>query len=96
MPGRYIIDQHAAELLQRLAVLTQRLRLCAKSVIGPDQFVSFLQPAIDQQVHSTPAFLSILTTFEHGDLSSLVGQLLYARTPLVTSVGGQAERHRAT
>ncbi|CAN1605943.1 protein of unknown function [Pseudomonas mediterranea] len=29
--------------------------------------MTLLQPAIDQQMHPTPSFLSILTTFEHGD-----------------------------
>lgn len=73
MPGRHIVDQHSAELLQRFAVFTQSLGLGAECIIGPNQFVTLLQPAVDQQMNSTPTFLSILTTFEHGGLSSLVG-----------------------
>jgi len=75
MASRRIVHQHATEFLQRLAILSQRLGLGAKSIKGPNQFVTCLQPAVDQLVHPTPAFLSILTTFQHDDLSSLLGAL---------------------
>jgi hypothetical protein len=64
-----------AKILQRFTILSQCLGLGAESIKGPNQFVTCLQPAVDQLVHPTPAFLSILTTFQHDDLSSLVGAL---------------------
>ena len=77
--GRHIINQQTAELLQGPGILCQRIRLGTEGVIGPHELMTLLQPAIDQQMHSTPAFLSIPTTFEHGDLSSLMGNAARTR-----------------
>jgi N-acyl-D-aspartate/D-glutamate deacylase len=96
MSGRHVIDQHSAEFLQRFSVFAQSLRLRAKSIIGPNQFVTLLQPAIDQQMHSTPTFLSILTTFEHGDLSSLVGHAALHLSQLENQESARQSVIRAT
>jgi hypothetical protein len=41
-------------------------------VIGIDQCMALVQPAIDQQMYTTPAFLGIATALEHDVLTSLI------------------------
>lgn len=69
MAGRDIVHQHFAEALQRLG----RWHLGAVVQAGEDadEFLAFLQPAVDQLVHATPAFLGVLAALEHDDLASL-------------------------
>ena len=73
MPRLNVIDQNLAEFLQWHAVIRQRLGRSAESTVGSNQLVTLLQPAIDQQIDPAPTLLSILTTFQHDDLSSLQG-----------------------
>ncbi|MNR32928.1 hypothetical protein D3C85_1505610 [compost metagenome] len=67
MPRRNVVDKERAKLPVRVLVGEGRLGI-AQRAESLHQFLALLQPAVDQFVNPTPAFLSVLTTIEHGDL----------------------------
>src|SRR5690606_11039479 len=70
MPCRHIVHQHLAETLQGR---TPQCGLFAfKFIEYLYQLMALLQPAVDQQVHTSPAFLGVPTALEHDDLTSLI------------------------
>src|SRR5690606_34323708 len=62
--GGDVIHQDLAEALQGFAV-GGLLRFAIQGSEGGNQFVTLLQPAVDQEVDATPAFLGVLTALEH-------------------------------
>src|SRR5690606_37641186 len=70
MPCGHIVQQHLAKTLQGR---TAQCSLFALQFIEYlYQLMAFLQPAVDQQVHTSPAFLGVPTALEHDDLTSLI------------------------
>src|SRR5690606_6980380 len=70
MPRGHIVQQHLAQTLQGR---TAQCSLFALQFIEYlYQLMAFLQPAVDQQVHTSPAFLGVPTALEHDDLTSLI------------------------
>src|SRR5690606_40635919 len=71
MAGRDVVDQIFAEPLQTLAS-SGIVALGMQPVVRIDQRVALVQPTVDQQMYTTPAFLGISTALEHDDLTSLI------------------------
>ncbi|MOA50639.1 hypothetical protein D3C78_1736840 [compost metagenome] len=72
MAGRHVVDEDFAEAQQVLGVGRGSLGFITEGAIGIDQFMAFLQPAVDQLVYSTPSFLGVLAALEHDVLTSLL------------------------
>ncbi|MNV70083.1 hypothetical protein D3C71_1630250 [compost metagenome] len=67
MPGRHVIDQNRTKLAALVLVGKRRLGI-AQGAESLHQFLALFEPAVDQLMNPTPAFLGVLTTIEHGDL----------------------------
>ena len=68
MPGGHVIEHQLAEAAECFGPLRARLYALAKSDELGDQVLPFAQPAIDQFMNPTPAFLGVSASFQHVDL----------------------------
>ena len=91
MSCRRIVDQPLAKHLQRFTAAA--IKLALQLLVGTDQLMTFLQPAINQLMHPTPALLGISAFLEHGSLASL-DFLVLSRLPRGRGIGGAAPQRQ--